>query len=67
MRTIRLRESLEVIDLAKSTIYRLLAGGEFPESSSLRHCVGWVEEEVIERVLFRIDELDVNLENTLDR
>ncbi|QEY72005.1 AlpA family phage regulatory protein [Pseudomonas nitroreducens] len=47
MRTMRLRESLELIDLTKSTIYRLVVGGELPESSSLRHCAGWVEEKVI--------------------
>lgn len=59
MRIIRLSEVLVSTGLARSTVYKYVADGSFPRPVSLGdRAVGWVESEVQEWVLARIEERD---------
>lgn len=59
MRIIRLSEVLTSTGLTRSTIYRYIASDCFPKPVSLGdRAVGWIEEEVQEWVLARIEERD---------
>lgn len=59
MRIIRLKEVIDSTGLARSTIYKYVAEGTFPKPVSLgERCVGWVEGEVQDWVLARIEERD---------
>jgi prophage regulatory protein len=59
MRIIRLREVIRCTGLARSTIYKFIEEGIFPGAVSLGgRAVGWVEEEVLDWVLARIEERD---------
>ncbi|PAU77056.1 AlpA family transcriptional regulator [Halovibrio salipaludis] len=59
MRIIRLREVMEFTGLARSTIYKYVEAGTFPQPVPLGgRSVGWVEQEVEEWVLARIEERD---------
>ncbi len=59
MRIIRLSEVLANTGLARSSVYRYVAEGSFPKPVSLGdRAVGWVESEVQEWVLARIEERD---------
>lgn len=59
MRVIRLKEVIDSTGLARSTIYKFISEGTFPRPISLGdRCVGWVEGEVQEWVLERIEERD---------
>lgn len=59
MRIIRLSEVLANTGLARSTLYRYVADGAFPKPVSLGdRAVGWVESEVQDWVLARIEERD---------
>lgn len=59
MRVIRLKEVIDTTGLARSTIYKLISEGGFPKPISLGdRCVGWVEGEVHEWILDRIEERD---------
>lgn len=59
MRIIRLTEVLANTGLARSTVYKYVADGSFPKPISLGdRAVGWVENEVQEWVLARIEERD---------
>tara|TARA_R110001606_G_C15378859_1_gene650229 strand:- start:1261 stop:1467 length:207 start_codon:yes stop_codon:yes gene_type:complete len=47
MKFIRLKEVIDRTGLARATIYKYMAEGEFPKSVSLGgRSVGWVESEV---------------------
>ncbi|MBH52411.1 MAG: transcriptional regulator [Chloroflexi bacterium] len=49
MRLIRLKEVLERVQLSKSTIYKMMANGEFPHCVSIGdRASAWVEHEVDE-------------------
>lgn len=49
MRLIRLKEVMERVQLSKSTIYKMMANGEFPHKLSLgERASAWVEHEVDE-------------------
>jgi prophage regulatory protein len=49
MRLMRLNEVMEVTGLARSTVYKYVAAGQFPEPVSLGgRSVAWVGEEVDE-------------------
>ncbi|WP_440465697.1 AlpA family transcriptional regulator [Pseudomonas sp. YH-1] len=62
MRIMRLREVMTTTGLPRSTIYRFIANGTFPKPVSLgERCTGWVEEEVLDWVLTKIDERDSDL------
>jgi len=57
MKIIRLSEVLASTGLGRSTIYKYVAEGCFPKPVSLgERAVGWVECEVQEWVLARIEE-----------
>ncbi|WP_332846826.1 AlpA family transcriptional regulator [Pseudomonas lactucae] len=59
MRIIRLKDVIDSTGLGRSTIYKYIAEGAFPKPVSLgERSVGWVEEEVREWILARIEERD---------
>lgn len=60
MRIIRLKEVMHSTGLARSTIYKFIAQGTFPRSVSLSdNCVGFLEEEVQNWILSRIEIRDL--------
>lgn len=60
MRIIRLKEVIDSTGLARSTIYKYIAEGTFPKPVSLGdRCVGWVDSEVHDWILARIEERDL--------
>ncbi len=60
MRIIRLKEVIDSTGLARSSIYKYIAEGTFPKPVSLGdRCVGWVESEVHDWILIRIEERDL--------
>lgn len=59
MRIIRLKEVIDSTGLARSTIYKYIGEGTFPKPVSLGdRCVGWVDSEVHDWILARIEEHD---------
>lgn len=59
MRIMRLKEVIDSTGLARSTIYKYIGEGIFPKPVSLGdRCVGWVDIEVHEWILARIEERD---------
>ncbi|HGX3309059.1 TPA: helix-turn-helix transcriptional regulator [Pseudomonas aeruginosa] len=62
MRIIRLREVMATTGLARSTVYKYVSEGTFPKPVPLgERCVGWVEEEVHDWVMEKIEERDAAL------
>ncbi|MCU9530472.1 helix-turn-helix transcriptional regulator [Pseudomonas mosselii] len=60
MRIIRLKEVIDSTGLARSTIYKYIGEGSFPKPVSLGdRCVGWVDSEVHDWILARIEERDL--------
>ncbi|HBO8907576.1 TPA: helix-turn-helix transcriptional regulator [Pseudomonas aeruginosa] len=60
MRIIRLKEVVRFTGLARSTIYKLIGSGDFPKPVPLvGRCVGWVDSEVHNWILARIEERDL--------
>ena len=60
MRIIRLKEVIDSTGLARSTIYKYIAERTFPKPVSLGdRCVGWVDSEVHDWILARIEERDL--------
>ena len=60
MRIIRLKYVINSTGLARSTIYKYIDEGIFPKSVSLGdRCVGWVEGEVHDWILARIEARDL--------
>ncbi|WP_315809323.1 AlpA family transcriptional regulator [Pseudomonas sp. C9-3] len=60
MRIIRLNEVMSSTGLARSTIYKLIGLGAFPKPVSLvGRSVGWVDREVHDWILARIEERDL--------
>ena len=60
MRIIRLKDVINSTGLARSTIYKYIDEGTFPKSVSLgERCVGWVEGDVHEWILAKIEERDL--------
>lgn len=59
MRLIRLKEVMRLTGLARSTVYKVMKEGRFPESVGLGgKAVAWVESEVQEWILARLQERD---------
>lgn len=59
MKIIRLKDVINATGLARSTIYKYIAEGAFPQPVSLgARCVGWLESEVQDWILARIEERD---------
>ena len=60
MRIIRLKEVIDSTGLARSTIYKYIGDGGFPKPVSLGdRSVGWVESEVTDWILAKIEERDL--------
>tara|TARA_Y100001968_G_scaffold320125_1_gene352655 strand:+ start:517 stop:783 length:267 start_codon:yes stop_codon:yes gene_type:complete len=60
MRIIRLKEVMDSTGLARSTIYKYIGESAFPKPVSLGdRCVGWVESEVQDWILERIELRDL--------
>lgn len=60
MRIIRLKEVIDSTGLARSTIYKYIGEGSFPKPVSLGgRCAGWVESEIHDWILARIEERDM--------
>lgn len=60
MRIIRLKQVIDSTGLARSTIYKYIAEGSFPKPISLGdRCVGWVDSEVRDWILARVEERDL--------
>lgn len=60
MRVIRLKQVIDATGLARSTVYKYIAEGTFPKPISLGdRCVGWLESEVHDWILARIEERDL--------
>ena len=60
MRIIRLKDVIDSTGLARSTIYKYVGEGSFPKPVSLGdRCVGWVDSEVSDWILARIEERDM--------
>lgn len=55
-RLLHLREVLSRTSLSRTSIYRLMARAQFPNSVSLGGRVAWVEAEVSEWIGARIEE-----------
>lgn len=59
MRIIRLKEVIDSTGLSRSTIYKHISEGSFPKPVGLGdRCVGWVEQEIHDWILARIEERD---------
>jgi prophage regulatory protein len=60
MRIIRLKEVIDLTGLARSTIYKYIGEGTFPKTVSLgERCIGFVESEVQDWILARIEARDL--------
>ena len=60
MRLIRLKEVMRVTGLARSTVYKYIAEESFPKPVSLgERCVGWVDDEVQDWIMARVEERNV--------
>jgi len=56
---IRLKDVLETTGLARATMYKMMTDGVFPKSISLgERSVGWLESEVQDWILAKIEERD---------
>lgn len=63
MRLIRLKEVMAMTGLARATVYKYIKEEMFPASVSLGdRAVAWVESEVEEWILKRIEERDIAIE-----
>jgi prophage regulatory protein len=59
MKVLRLHQVMGTTGLAKSTVYKYIAEGTFPKPFSLgERCVGWLESEVHDWLLARLEERD---------
>lgn len=63
MRIIKLPEVKHITGLGRTSIYRFMAEGKFPESVALGggRSVGWVESEIQEWIQEKIEERDEQL------
>lgn len=62
MQVIRLAGVIEVTGLGRSSIYKLMASGQFPLAISLGgRSVGWVSDEVASWVVSKVRERDLLL------
>lgn len=66
MRLIRLKEVMRVTGLARSTVYKYIAEESFPKPVSLgERCVGWVDDEVQDWIMARVEERNVAQSKTV--
>ncbi|KQQ56702.1 AlpA family transcriptional regulator [Pseudomonas sp. Leaf129] len=63
MRVMRLKDVIDTTGLSRSTVYKYIADGIFPRPVTLGdRCVGWVDSEVYDWLLARIEERDTGME-----
>lgn len=68
MRILRLKDVLDNTGLARSTIYAFIQKGLFPKPVSLgERSVGWLESEVQDWILAKIERRDAQDFNKLTR
>ena len=59
MKLMRLKEVMQATGLGRSTLYKYMAAGQFPEPVPLGgRSVAWVQDEVESWILARIEERD---------
>ena len=59
MKILKLKMVVEITGLGRSSIYKLIEQGEFPKQVSLgERAVGWVESEIEEWIISKIEERD---------
>ena len=59
MKLMRLKEVMQATGLGRSTLYKYMAAGQFPEPVPLGgRSVAWVQDEVDNWILARIEERD---------
>lgn len=55
MRVLRLKEVMVMTGLARSTVYKFIAAGDFPSQVPLGcRSVGWIESEVVEWIKHQV-------------
>jgi len=60
MKIIRLKAVIVATGLARSTVYKYIEEGRFPKPIPLGdRCVGWLESEVQDWILARIEKRDL--------
>ncbi|WP_191489728.1 helix-turn-helix transcriptional regulator [Pseudomonas sp. FEN] len=60
MKIIRLKDVIDSTGLGRSTVYKYISEGTFPKPISLGdRCVGWLEREIHDWILARIEERDL--------
>ncbi|WP_323158357.1 helix-turn-helix transcriptional regulator [Pseudomonas viridiflava] len=60
MRIIRLKDVIDSTGLGRSSVYKHISEGTFPKPVSLGdRCVGWVEGEVHDWSMARVEERDL--------
>ena len=60
MRIFRLQDVITATGLSRSTLYKYISEGTFPKPVSLGdRCVGWVDSEVHDWILAKIEERDL--------
>ena len=68
MRLIRLKEVMSISGLGRSSIYKFMDEGSFPQSISLgERSVAWVDIEIDEWILARVEERDNQVANNLPK
>ena len=61
-RLMRLKEVMCVTGLSRSSIYRYISEGRFPESVSIgKRTTAWIDKEILRWVASRIDRRDSNI------
>ncbi|QBM16560.1 hypothetical protein MARI_06420 [Marinobacter sp. JH2] len=59
MRILRLRDVIEKTGLARSTVYKYIEAGTFPKPIDLGgRSVGWVDEEINDWILEKVNQRD---------
>lgn len=61
MKVLRLNQVIDTTGLSRSTVYKYISEGTFPKPISLgERSVGWLESEVMDWLLARIEERDLS-------
>ncbi|WP_040259321.1 helix-turn-helix transcriptional regulator [Pseudomonas massiliensis] len=61
MKILRLNHVIDTTGLSRSTVYKYISEGTFPKPISLgERSVGWLESEVMDWLLARIEERDLS-------
>jgi prophage regulatory protein len=59
VKMVRLKQVVRYTGLGRSTIYKMVALGEFPKQAKISlRAVGWVEQEIIDWLKRRVEDRD---------